>query len=111
MSYSRKPTTDEQAWLDAVREAGCIVCANEFSVYTPGVPHHMDGTSKENAHFFSIGLCFNHHQEGSDCKAFTSRHPHKRRFEARYGPEAVLFIQQLDSLSGVYNPYREHEHG
>ncbi len=98
MAYGRKPTKAEQSWLDSVRAGGCIVCRLEFDLYSPCVPHHISGTTKEGVHFKSFGLCFGHHQEGSDKESHTSRHPWKAQFELRYGKEEYLLEKEHELL-------------
>ena len=93
----RTPTKSEQAHMDRVRELGCIVCLNEGK-HTPPAIHHIEGKTKEGAHYKTIGLCYYHHQEGSDCEAYTSRHDFKARFENRYGTEQELLAQVEEML-------------
>lgn len=76
--------------MNAVAEAGCIICKLFHGVYSPAAIHHVDGKTKPGAHFKTLGLCGLHHQGGNDCQEYTSRHPYKARFEARYGSEAEL---------------------
>jgi len=76
--------------MSAICEMGCIVCLEEMGLYSPAVPHHMDGKTKEGAHFKTIPLCYQHHQSGrygTDC---VSRHPYKAQFEKIYGTEQEL---------------------
>ena len=86
----RKPTAEEKKYMESVVSFGCIVCLVYHEVQTPCEIHHTDGSQKEGAHLKTIGLCFRHHREGSDCKQYVSIHPHKARFEARYGTEQEL---------------------
>ncbi len=83
--------------MDKVRELGCIVCLNDGD-HTPPAIHHTDGKTKPGAHYKTIGLCFFHHQEGSDCEDFTSIHPHKSVFELRYGTQDKLLEQVKELL-------------
>lgn len=71
-------------------DLGCIVCRVYLQVHTPPEIHHIFGKTRLGAHQQTIPLCFRHHQEGSDCKEYVSRHPHKARFEERYGTEEYL---------------------
>jgi len=93
----RAPTAEERRWLDAICQLGCIVCLREHGVYSPAVPHHIDGKTKPGAHKLTIPLCYPHHQGGKDCAEYTSRHPHKARFERRHGTENELltYCQEL----------------
>lgn len=94
---ARTPNKKEQAHIDAVREIGCIVCRNEGLGLTPASIHHCDGHTKPGAHYKTLPLCHYHHQEGSDCEAYTSRHPWKTRFISRYGTEEKL-LEQVNEL-------------
>ena len=89
----RTPTAQERQWMDDVQSLGCIVCRRHGRTETPAEIHHIDGKTKQGAHFHVLPLCYFHHRQGSDSELFTSRHPYKRRFEERYGPEMeLLFI-------------------
>ncbi len=70
-------------------DLGCIVCHNEKGIYTPPEIHHPYGRTKDGD-FHTYPLCFWHHREGSDCDDYTSRHPHKGRFEDRHGTDEYL---------------------
>jgi len=97
---SHRATKEEQAWMDAIVEHGCIVCKIEWGIHTPPEIHHIDGKTKANSHLLTIPLCFNHHREGSDCSQYTSRHPHKSRFEERYGTELQLHGVVYEAIIG-----------
>jgi hypothetical protein len=88
----RQPTAEEKRWMSDVASLGCVVCHREGKGNTPAEIHHLDGKTKLGAHFHIIPLCYFHHRQGSDTKLFTSRHPYKRRFEDRYGPELELMF-------------------
>ncbi len=88
----RTPTAEEKRWMARVAEMGCIVCKKQ-GYFTPCEIHHLDGKTKEGAHFKTIGLCFHHHRAGVDNELLTSRHPYKARFEKRYGNESELLNQ------------------
>ena len=94
---SRNPTAEEKRWMSSISQIGCIVCLLEHEVYSPAMIHHIDGKVKPGAHFKTLPLCFNHHQSGKDCEEYTSRHPYKARFEARYGAELEL----LEKVKGM----------
>ncbi len=87
----RMPTPDEAEYMQRVRDLGCIVCRLHHDCYSPAAIHHMDGKTKPGAHYHILPLCFVHHQGGNDCDEYTSRHPHKTKFEARYGKELDLY--------------------
>jgi len=86
----RPPTKAEKEWLDAICQLGCIVCVKDMETYSPASPHHIAGKIKPDAHFYTIPLCFPHHQGNKDTPVYTSRHYYKARFEARYGTEREL---------------------
>lgn len=80
---------DEERFA-ALVDLGCVVCRLYLRIYTPPEIHHLYGKTRVGAHQQTIPLCYRHHREGSDCKAYTSRHPHRARFEDRYGTEIEL---------------------
>lgn len=87
----RTPNKAEKQWMDKVSQFGCIVCWE-----TLGIPHswceihHLDGKTKPNAHFKTIGLCYKHHRDQSNNPMWVSRHKNKKQFEDRYGTEEHL---------------------
>jgi Recombination enhancement, RecA-dependent nuclease len=83
----------EKLWMNRIVDLGCIVCQNEFNVFSPASVHHLDGKTKEGSHLLTIPLCFNHHQSGFNDENCVSRHPHKSSFEKRYGTEQELLKQ------------------
>jgi hypothetical protein len=77
---------------DLLIQLGCIVCLIHKGIYTPPQIHHPYGR-KGDGNQKTIGLCYCHHmadQENPLNPEYTSRHPYKKRFEARYGTEAEL---------------------
>jgi len=70
-------------------DMGCIICKLQ-GVFSICEIHHIDGSRNQEAHTKTIGLCYRHHREGSDRREYTSRHPHKKAFEKRYGTEYEL---------------------
>ena len=100
---SHKPTKEEQAWMDAIVEYGCIICKQEWGIFTPPEVHHLEGKPKAKSHFVTIPLCYRHHREGSDNSQYTSRHPNKARFEARYGSEYALHSVIHEEIAGEQN--------
>ena len=95
----RNPNKAEKEWLAKITRLGCIVCWLEHGVETQASPHHIAGKTKPGAHMKTIPLCGLHHQGGQDCPEYTSRHPHKARFEARYGTEDYL-LEKTKELIG-----------
>tara|TARA_Y100001951_G_C11243273_1_gene241844 strand:- start:417 stop:731 length:315 start_codon:yes stop_codon:yes gene_type:complete len=96
----RNPNKKEKDHMDTVQQLGCIVCRNEYGVFSPAEIHHVYGKTKKNAHLYVLPLCFRHHREGIDCELFSSRHPFKRQFEERYGKEEDL-LEQVQELLGL----------
>ena len=74
---------------DLLVQIGCIVCQIHKNIYTMPQIHHPWGRTKDGNQK-TIPLCYYHHQEGSDCPEYTSRHPWKTRFVQRYGTEESL---------------------
>ncbi len=97
----RKPTADEQRHMDRVRALGCIVCRLHLNESTPAAIHHVDGKTKPDAHFKTLGLCFYHHQGGANTSLYVSRHPYKAEFEKRYGTEKYLLEKTKNLLEAT----------
>lgn len=74
--------------MSALADLGCIVCRLHLRTFSPAEIHHVDGKTRREAHQRTLPLCFRHHREGVDNEYYTSRHPFKARFEARYGTES-----------------------
>ena len=87
----------EKAWMSAICELGCCVCRNELGLFSPAMPHHLSGRTKEGAHYQTIPLCFLHHQSGRNDPECVSVHPYKAEFEKRYGKQAEL-LKQVQGL-------------
>lgn len=90
----------EKAWMSAICELGCICCRNELGIFSPAMPHHLEGKTKEGAHYKTIPLCFQHHQSGKNDAQCVSVHPYKAQFEKRYGSQEDL-LQQVQELVNV----------
>ena len=86
----RAPNREEKNWMDLISKLGCIVCLKYEDIYTPAEVHHLYGKTKKGAHLKTIGLCFNHHREGSNNELWVSRHPWKKEFVKRHGSEESL---------------------
>lgn len=95
-----KPTAEEQAWMDAAREFGCIVCWLQHGVRTPAVIHHIISGGRRMGHLFTIPLCEPGHHQQSPTPLKISRHPDKARFEESYGTETFL----LETLRRLVAP-------
>lgn len=81
-------TRAEQKWIDFLLGYGCMICRSP-----PQIHHILTNGRRPNHHFYTIPLCFHHHQGGRNDPEVTSRHPWKRAFEARYGTEAELLAR------------------
>ena len=90
----------DKARYDAISQLGCICCLREKGIYSSPEIHHINGRTG-NGNQETIGLCYYHHRAGNDCEAYTSRHPYKTRFEARYGTEAELLEDTNKLLTEV----------
>lgn len=98
---SRTPTKAEKEWMDKVKRDGCIVCWVHHGIPNSQCDvHHLDGKVKKHAHLNSIGLCYNHHREGSQNGLWVSRHPWKKAFIERYGTEEYL-LEEQKKLMGI----------
>lgn len=87
----RNPNKQEQEWMDAICQLGCIVCRIHLGVNSPASPHHLEGKTKEGAHLKTIPLCGRHHQIPGDY--WKTRHHNKTQFESAYGTEQELLEQ------------------
>jgi hypothetical protein len=92
----RTPTKAEKEWMNRVADLGCIACLNQFSIYSPAAIHHIEGKTKEGAHFLTIGLCGAHHQTGGYGIAL---HSGRVEWENRHGTQAEL----LEQVRGLLN--------
>lgn len=79
----------DKARYEKLSEIGCIICKEFEDTYSPPEIHHINGRTK-NGNQETIGLCYYHHREGSNCDKYVSRHPWLTEFEGRYKPEAEL---------------------
>lgn len=76
--------------MDRAGQVGCLAC-HQLGIHQPEVSlHHIDGRTKEGAHFKTIPLCYAHHQGGDSRGNFVSVHPWKRRFEEMFGTQQEL---------------------
>lgn len=82
-----------EEWYAGLNKIGCIVCSNEFGVYSPPEMHHIIKSGKRIDDFHTIPLCPNHHRSGVNNAEYVSRHPWKKEFEKRYGKETDLLGQ------------------
>lgn len=98
------PNALEQAWMDRVASAGCIVCWLFHRARRPAEVHHLLSGGRRMGHLYSIPLCVDHHRGGSKDGPFISRHPYKARFEAAYAPELELLDAARSLLGARQDP-------
>jgi len=81
-----------------LRDLGCIVCMNEFELFTPPAIHHILGQTIRHCHQFTIPLCPKHHQYKSNSRAWVSLHGDgESAFKEAYGSELDL-LEQVNKL-------------
>ena len=86
----RTQTVEEQRWIEAIVAHGCIACWLDGVPSVPSCVHHILRGSMRLGHLFSLPLCPGHHQDGTGAPGMIARHPHKSRFEKKYGSELTL---------------------
>lgn len=87
----RTPTAAEQRFMDAAGTVPCLACTIDGRENRHTSLHHIDGRTKQGAHFLVLPLCGPHHQQDdSDPLQRPSLHGRKATFTARYGTEAEL---------------------
>jgi hypothetical protein len=84
-------TKEDKEWLEKITQLGCICCINEFNVFTPASPHHIEGRTKEGCHLKTIPLCRQHHQTGGNGIAFHATG--KKKWNEKYSSEYELLKQ------------------
>jgi len=94
----RTPTKAEKEWMDEISQIGCIVCIRAFGCVSPASPHHVEGRTKEGAHFKTIPLCGAHHQTGGEGTAFHATG--KKTWQAKYGTQEQLLKQCQEIING-----------
>ena len=90
----KNPNKADKQWFDSICELGCVVCRNEFEVFSPACPHHIDGRTKPGAHRKTIPLCSAHHQTGGYGVAI---HAGKAEWEKMYGNQYDL-LKQVEGM-------------
>lgn len=89
MAKRGNPSKEEQAWMDWIVQQGCSICRS------PAEVHHLVSGGRRLGHLFTIGLCPVHHRSGRDDEIATSRHPWKKRWEARYHTSETELLDKL----------------
>jgi len=90
-------TNEEKAFHAAVRDLGCIVC-RQVGAQTPCEIHHILQGGRRKGKKFVLGLCALHHRGGANGDQYTSRHPWRKAFEARYGLEMSLLTKSRELI-------------
>lgn len=95
----RAPTADEARFMDAMASLGCLACAKDGIENSHISLHHIDGRTKEGAHYLVLALCsFHHQQDDSDPMGRISVHGSRKRFESRYGTQYELLAEAKKKL-------------
>ena len=84
-----------------IAELGCIVCREFYGVFSPALIHHLIGLEfrsigKKASDDDTIGLCHNHHVNGT--KEHPAIHSHPEEFERRFGTQGYLLKLTNDLL-------------
>lgn len=98
----RPYSKSDKEWISAIAEIGCIVCLNEFNIWSPGSPHHIVGRVIEGCHKLTILLCGPHHQTGGEGVAF--HETGRKTWTKKFGTERELH-EQTKSMVHVENEY------
>jgi len=99
---SRSVTKEERNHLQRVADLGCIVCRQQFDVFSPAEVHHLRagcGTGQRVSHYRTIPLCPPHHRTGGYGVAI---HAGQKMWEEIYCTEESLLTQVENLLSGDY---------
>jgi len=83
----KKPNKQEQKWINAIKEYGCVICKKHRGVFTTPEIHHTTGG---NNHIDALPICFFDHNSRLRNDEVVSRHPYKAEFARRYGSDAEL---------------------
>ncbi|WP_332872977.1 Ref family recombination enhancement nuclease [Bordetella bronchiseptica] len=95
----RSPTAAQKRFHDLLcQHVGCIACRKEGLFNSWVSVHHVDGRTKPEAHWLVLPLCAGHHQDGTGGQWMIAVHPHKARFEAKYGRQRGLLVECIEWL-------------
>lgn len=86
--------------LQRVAELGCIVCKNEFGVYSFSEIHHIragQGAAQRASHKQTLPLCPPHHRTGGYGVAI---HAGQKAWERSFGTECEL-LDQVNRELGI----------
>ncbi|WP_163833356.1 Ref family recombination enhancement nuclease [Spartinivicinus ruber] len=110
MLSGRTVTKEQKQFHDALAtHVGCIACRKAGNHNNWVSIHHIDGRTKDHAHWYVLPLCAGHHQEGTGNQLLKgwAIHPYKARFEKRYGTQHQLYIECLHLLAKNHCPLPE----
>lgn len=98
----RNPTAAQARYHTLlVERIGCVACHHDRGGYQrnhEATIHHVDGRTKQDAHWLVLPLCAGHHQDGYGAPGRLAVHPFKARFEARYGRQDELIRACAEQL-------------
>lgn len=98
----RRPTAEEARFMDAIAKLGCVACRKDGWENLDVSVHHVDGRTKPGAHMLVLPLCAGHHQDGTGANpTLIAVHPHKARFEERYGTQRELLAECMAMLEST----------
>jgi hypothetical protein len=91
MGPSKRPTADEQRWIDAIVDMGCVACLKDGFPGVPGQVHHIVEANKRLGHRYTLCLCSPGHHQPDSRSGKIALHPGRsKKFTARYGTEREL---------------------
>lgn len=76
---------------------GCVACRKDGGFTDYVSIHHIDGRTKNGAHWKVLPLCGPHHQD-LGVAGFIPVHPYKARFENKYGRQLDLLRECVEIL-------------
>ncbi|MDQ7101923.1 Ref family recombination enhancement nuclease [Serratia sp. MF2] len=100
MAKKKNRTKKEKEHLEKLVELGCIVCLNEFEVYSLPEIHHIrsgQGAAQRSDDSEAIGLCHPHHRTGGPGVAI---HAGQKTWQAKFGTEREL-LAKTKTLLGI----------
>lgn len=90
----RKPNAEEQRWIDAIMEFGCVACYLDGFPECPAALHHIVECGRRLGHRWSLPLCDPGHHQNGQARGKVPLHPGKsRQFIALYGTERELLAR------------------
>lgn len=101
MGPSKSPTKLEREWMDRAVRYGCLACILDGHEPRPTAYHHIVMFGRRLGHLYGIGLCDPGHHQNGEQFGLLSVHPHKARFEAKYGTQLEL-LAELKKRLGIF---------